>query len=250
MRSVSIDMNKYSHKRICLWSGPRNISTALMYSFAQRPDTIVYDEPLYAHYLRQTPAKDYHPGAEEVLASMENDGEKVVEMMMGDHPKEVVFFKNMCHHLLALNRTFMKNVCNVILTRDPAEVIPSFAKEIENPSMLDIGFEAQVNLLDALVKMNAQVIVIDSNTILKNPELELQKLCFEMGIPFFEEMLSWKKGPRTEDGIWAKHWYSNVHASTGFQPYREKAKVVAPQLRDLYTAALPFYNRLKEFTQN
>ena len=105
--------------RICLWSGPRNISTALMYSFAQRKDTLVFDEPLYAHYLNNTNANEYHPGAEDILSSMENDGEKVVEMMMGNYTKPVVFFKNMTHHLLNLDRTFMKNVVNVILTRNP-----------------------------------------------------------------------------------------------------------------------------------
>ena len=167
-------MSSINCKRICLWSGPRNISTALMYSFGQRPDTLVFDEPLYAHYLKNTEAKAYHPGADEVLASMETNGEKVIQMMMGNHSKEVVFFKNMCHHLLNLDTTFMRSVCNVILTRDPAEVIPSFAKEIENPSMIDIGFEAQVHLLNLLVEMGADVLVIDSNTILKNPEKELR----------------------------------------------------------------------------
>lgn len=233
-----------SCKRICLWSGPRNISTALMYSFAQRPDTTVFDEPLYGYYLKNTRAKEYHPGADEVLSSMETNGDKVIEMMMGQHPKEVVFFKNMGHHLLNLNTSFMSSVCNVILTRDPAEVIPSFAKEVENPSMIDIGFEAQVNLLHLLNDMNAQVIVVDSNTILKNPEQELTNLCSKIGIPFIKEMLSWEKGPRPEDGIWAKHWYKNVHASSGFQPYVVKNVNLEDRLVPLYQIAWPFYKKL------
>ncbi|MBK9637537.1 MAG: sulfotransferase family protein [Bacteroidetes bacterium] len=236
-------------KRICLWSGPRNISTALMYSFAQRPDTLVFDEPLYGHYLKNTDAKTYHPGADEVLASMETNGEKVIQMMMGNHPKEVVFFKNMGHHLLNLDPAFMRTVCNVILTRDPAEVIPSFAKEIENPSMLDIGFEAQVYLLNLLQEMGAEVFVIDSNTILRNPENELEKLCSNIGIPFFKDMLSWKPGPRPEDGVWAKHWYKNVHASSGFQPYKEKENILDDAFQALYQKALPFYKQLIEFSQ-
>ncbi|MBK7966995.1 MAG: sulfotransferase family protein [Bacteroidetes bacterium] len=220
-----------------------------MYSFAQRPDTVVYDEPLYGHYLNNTPAKNYHPGADEVLSTMETDGEKVIDMMMGDHPKEVVFFKNMGHHLLKLNTSFMRSVCNVILTRDPAEVIPSFAKEIENPSMVDIGFETQVNLLNLLNKMKAQVIVVDSNTILKNPGQELDKLCNTIGIPFFKEMLAWKPGPRPEDGIWAKYWYKNVHASNGFQPYKMREIILDETLQPLYQRAMPFYKQLMEFSQ-
>jgi hypothetical protein len=241
-------MSLKKHKRICLWSGPRNISTALMYSFAQRPDTVVYDEPLYGHYLKNSPAKEYHPGATEVLASMETDGDKVIRMMMGDHPREVVFFKNMGHHLLNLDTSFMRSVCNVILTRNPAEVIPSFAKEIENPSMVDIGFEAQVNLLRLLQEMRAEVLVIDSNTILKNPKQELSKLCDNIGIPFFEEMLSWEPGARPEDGVWAKHWYKNVHASSGFQPYQPKENTLDDSLKPLYQEALPFYKKLMEFS--
>jgi Sulfotransferase domain len=242
-------MSSKNCKRICLWSGPRNISTALMYSFAQRPDTLVFDEPLYGHYLKNTDAKAYHPGADEVLASMETNGEKVIQMMMGNHSKEVVFFKNMCHHLLNLNTAFMRSVCNVILTRDPAEVIPSFAKEIKNPSMIDIGFETQVNLLNFLQEMGADVLVIDSNTILKNPEQELRKLCEAIGIPFFKEMLAWKPGPRSEDGVWAKYWYKNVHASSGFQPYQPKQNILDDALKPLYQKAMPLYSQLMEYSQ-
>lgn len=237
-------MSSENCKRICLWSGPRNISTALMYSFAQRPDTVVYDEPLYGHYLKNTDAKAYHPGADEVLASMETNGEKVIQMMMGNHSKEVVFFKNMGHHLLNLDTSFMSSVCNVILTRDPAEVIPSFAKEIENPSMIDIGFEAQVHLLTLLQEMGADVLVIDSNTILKNPELELRKLCSKIGIPFYTEMLSWEMGARPEDGVWAKYWYKNVHNSRGFQPYVAKDLVLEDRFKPLYESTAPLYKKL------
>ena len=135
-------MSNSSIKRICLWSGPRNVSTALMYSFAQREDTLVYDEPLYGYYLSQTEAKNYHPGADEVLDTMENNGDKVIEMIMGEHHRPVVFFKNMTHHLLDLDRSFMKNIVNVILTRDPVEMLPSFADVIDNPGMEDIGMNS------------------------------------------------------------------------------------------------------------
>ena len=140
-------MSKDNITRICLWSGPRNISTALMYSFAQRKDTTVFDEPLYAYYLSQTKARKYHPGAEDILSSMENNGEKVIETMMGYHPKPIVFFKNMTHHLLDLDRSFMKDVVHIILTRDPVEMLPSFAKVIADPNMEDVGDASHLDLL-------------------------------------------------------------------------------------------------------
>ena len=134
-------------KRICLWSGPRNISTALMYAFAQRKDTKVFDEPLYAFYLKQHPrAKDYHPGAEEILESMENDGDKVVKMMLENEEKPVLFFKHMTHHLLDLDKTFMNNTINIILTRDPEDMLPSFDKVIDKPSIDDVGYALHILL--------------------------------------------------------------------------------------------------------
>ena len=235
-------------KRICLWSGPRNISTALMYSFAQRPDTIVFDEPLYGYYLEQTKAKEYHPGAEEVLRKMECDGEKVVEFMMGNFPSEVVFFKNMCHHLLDLDRSFMKDTINLILTRHPAQVITSFSKEIPNPTLLDIGIKTQAELLNDLHNRNSNILVIDSNELLKSPEQNLKLLCEKLDIPFSEKMLVWDKGPKEYDGCWAPHWYNNVHQSTGFQPYEEKTLNVPNHLTDLLNEAMPYYNELSLYT--
>lgn len=235
-----------STKRLCLWSGPRNISTALMYSFAQRPDTTVFDEPLYGYYLKQTIAKEYHPGAIEIMNSMECDGSKVVDFMMGEFDADVVFFKNMCHHLLELDTAFMQDTINLILTRHPAQVITSFSKEIPNPSLLDIGIKTQAELLKELLDCNAHVLVIDSNELLKAPEQYLNLLCGKLGIPFYKEMLSWEKGPKSYDGPWAPHWYSNVHNSTGFQSYEEKALTVPEHLNDLLNEALPYYLELKK----
>ena len=239
-----------STKRICLWSGPRNISTALMYSFAQRPDTLVFDEPLYGYYLKQTAAKEYHPGAEDVMNTMECDGSKVVDFMMGAFTSEVVFFKNMCHHLLELDRSFMKDTINLILTRHPAQVISSFSKEIPNPSLLDIGIKTQAELLNELVNRNAHVVVVDSNELLKSPEQYLTLLCEKLNIPFYPNMLSWEKGPKDYDGCWAPHWYKNVHQSTGFQPYEEKTLMVPENLNDLLKEAMPYYLELKAHSIN
>jgi hypothetical protein len=148
-----------------------------MYSFAQRKDAVVYDEPLYGFYLSHTNAKEYHPGADEVIKSLENDGDKVVKMMMGPQPKPVVFFKNMTHHLLDIDRSFMKQVHNIILTRDPVEMLPSFAKEIKNPTMKDVGYEDHIELLNDLNKMDVSPIVIDSKQLLLNPPKILHELC-------------------------------------------------------------------------
>ena len=126
--------------RICLWSGPRNISTALMYSFAQRSDTAVFDEPLYAHYLSKTAAREYHPGAEQVIAEMENDGEKVVrDLILGNHDAPVLFFKHMTHHLNDLDWGFMQQTVNIILTRDPYDMLPSYAKQVEQHALHDVA---------------------------------------------------------------------------------------------------------------
>jgi len=233
-------------KKICLWSGPRNISTALMYSFAQRPDTIVFDEPLYGYYLKETIAKEYHPDAELVMHSMQCNGNQVIDFMMGNFSSQVVFFKNMCHHLLELDRKFMNDTINVILTRHPAQVITSFAKEIPNPSLLDIGIKTQAELLEELIKENANVVVIDSHELLKSPATYLSLLCDRLGIPFYENMLTWEKGAKSYDGCWASHWYENVHRSSGFQVYEEKSEVVPEHLSSLLHEALPHFLKLKQ----
>jgi hypothetical protein len=216
-----------------------------MYSFAQRPDTLVFDEPLYGYYLKQTAAKEYHPGAEDVMNTMECDGSKVVDFMMGAFTSEVVFFKNMCHHLLDLDRSFIKDTINLILTRHPAQVISSFSKEIPNPSLLDIGIKTQAELLNELVNRNAHVVVVDSNELLKSPEQYLALLCEKLNIPFYPTMLTWDKGPKDYDGCWAPHWYKNVHQSTSFQPYEEKTLIVPENLNDLLKEAMPYYLELK-----
>lgn len=235
-------------KRVCLWSGPRNISTALMYSFAQRNDTKVYDEPLYAHYLSNTEADEYHPGAEDVLTTLENDGNKVIEMMMGSHDTSVVFFKNMTHHLLDLDKAFMKDVINVILTRDPLEMLPSFDAVIENPSMRDVGYELHMDLLDYFEKRGIEPIVLDSKNVLLNPEGVLNVLCDRIGIPFKNEMLKWEPGARLEDGVWAEYWYSSVHKSTHFSTYKPKIAPFPKQLVPLLEECNKHYERLSKLS--
>lgn len=232
-------------KRICVWSGPRNISTALMYSFAQRNDTTVVDEPLYAHYLTSTPADEYHPGAEEVIADQENDGQKVIDdVVFGEYETPVVFFKHMTHHLVDLDWSFLKDTINVILTRDPRDMLPSIVKQIPNPTMQDVGYAAHLELLNYLNGIGQNPLVIDSKEVLMNPRKKLTEFCDYVGIPFDEAMLSWEAGARPEDGIWAKHWYHNVHKSTGFQAYQPKKEPIPEGLEELLSECMKLYDKL------
>ncbi len=234
-----------STKRICLWSGPRNISTTLMYSFAQRKDTKVFDEPLYAHYLSKTEAKNYHPVAKEIIATMENDGEKVIRMMMGKHETPIVFFKNMTHHLLAVDRDFMKDCINIILIRDPVEMLPSFEKVIKNPKMIDVGYVLTTELYDYLRGEGIPPIILDTRKVLLNPRKVLKKLCDLIGITFDEAMLRWKAGARPEDGIWAPYFYGNIHRSTGYIPYQPKTEPFPEKLIPLLKECKPHYEQLR-----
>lgn len=230
-------------KRICLWSSPRNISTAMMYSFAQRPDTIVFDEPLYAHYLRVTGID--HPGAAETLESQENDGEKVVrEIILGDYDKPVAFFKQMTHHLIELNEYFLAKVCNILFIRNPKQIIASYAQVRPNVTMQDIGMEKQWHLFNSLKEKNNHFVVLDSNEILKSPEKVLHDLCDALQIPFYKEMLHWEPGAKKEDGVWAKYWYANVHQSTGFEKQKTSNRPLPEYLEPLYNESKKYYDLL------
>ncbi|HVR30587.1 MAG TPA: sulfotransferase family protein [Thermoanaerobaculia bacterium] len=229
--------------RINLWSGPRNVSTALMYSFAQRSDTRVVDEPLYAHYLRVSGAE--HPGCEEVLASQEQDGERVVrEVILGDCDRAVLFAKQMAHHLVALDRSFLARCANVLLTRDPREVLPSLAQNLATPTLRDTGYAVLTELLDQLDAIGQDPPVLDGRELLRDPRAVLGELCRRLGIGFEEAMLSWSPGGRPEDGVWAPHWYAGVHRSSGFEPYAPKNESFPAPLRPLLEECTPHYQRL------
>lgn len=231
--------------RICMWSGPRTISTALMYSFAQRADTTVVDEPLYAHYLRVTPADTYHPGADEVLASMEQDGEAVVRnVIFGDYPTAYVFFKQMTHHLVDLDTSFLDRTINVILTRDPRDMLRSYAAVVDTPSVVDTGYPQNAALFDSLAARGQEPVVVDSTLTLVDPEAVLRQLCDRIGMPFDPAMLRWEPGPRSEDGVWAKHWYASVHQSSGFGPPRRHSGALPAHLTGLVDECLPYYEKL------
>lgn len=233
--------------RIAMWSGPRNISTAMMRSFESRGDCAVADEPLYAHYLRETGAD--HPGRDEVIASHEPDWRKVVASLLGPVPdaRPVWYQKHMAHHLLpSIERAWIAGLTNCFLVRDPAEVITSFIKIVPNPRPEDLGLPQQLELFEAeRARLGHVPPVIDGADVLRDPRRTLSALCAAIGIPFRESMLSWKPGPRTSDGVWAKHWYASVEKSTGFEPYRPKNEEVPVRLRSVHNECAAMYDALR-----
>jgi hypothetical protein len=217
-----------------------------MYSFAQRGDTRVFDEPLYGHYLTRDEARYYHPGADEIIRSMESDGAKVVqEVLLGEHDMPVVFFKNMTHHLVDLDWGFLERLDNVLLTRNPREVVLSFSRNVHRPSLKDTGFAAQADLYRFLRDRGCDPPVLDAREVLLNPSGVLSKLCERLEIPFDPGMLQWPAGARPEDGVWARHWYASVHRSTGFHPYRENHVELEPHLERLAEECRPYYEQLR-----
>ncbi len=232
--------------RINCCSGPRNISTALMYSFAQRPDTTALDEPLYAHYLRVTGR--VHPGRDEVLATRDPDGEQVVaEVMLGAYDTPVVFFKQMAHHIVDLDRAFLGECRNILLVREPTEMLASLAVRLDDATLADTGLEVQVELLDSIMEAGEEPVVLDATVLRSDPRAALTELCGRLGIDFEEAMLSWPAGPKPEDGVWAKHWYDAAHSSTGFRPWEPSTVTVPDHLRPVLDVAIPLHARLAEY---
>lgn len=228
---------------INLISGPRNVSTALMYSFAQRKDTLVMDEPFYGHYLRLTGI--IHPGRKRIMNSMSNDINEVTNNLLDkNHRNQIIFLKNMAHHHIDVDERFFFSVKNVFLIRNPAELLVSFSKVIKDPSIHDIGVKKAWELYHQLLEANEKPIVIDSGELLKDPVLMLEKLCKSIEISFDPYMLTWPSGARKEDGIWAKYWYHNVHKSTGFIKSEPSDVTVSDELKPVYDEAINYYNEL------
>lgn len=229
--------------RINMWSSPRNLSTAMMYSWRQRDDTTVIDEPIYAHYLTVTGRR--HPGDEEVLAAQNHDGEAVVrDVMLGAYDTPVVFFKQMAKHIVGLDRGFLAQFENVLLTRDPHDMLTSLQVQLPDATIDDTGLPELVDLLDTLIAAGEEPLVIESMSLLHDPRAVLTELCARLGVAFDEAMLSWSPGPKPEDGIWAPHWYGGVHRSTGWEPYQRKRARLDPAVAPVLDEAMPLYERL------
>jgi hypothetical protein len=240
--------SKATPMRIAIWSGPRNISTALMRSWGSRADTTVVDEPFYAFYLQKTGKK--HPGAEEVVAGGETDWRKIIEQLTGPIPngRKIFFQKQMTHHLLPeVGRRWLGSVTNCFLIRDPAEVITSYIKKNPDPALEDLGFVQQTEIFDWVRGKTGSVPpIIDAKDVLQNPGRILRLLCDAVDVEFDDAMLSWPPGLRESDGIWAKYWYPEVARSTSFQPYRPKNEAVPDRLREIHDRCRECYDRLYE----
>jgi hypothetical protein len=235
--------------RVAMWSGPRNISTAMMRSWGNRGDTVVIDEPFYACYLKATGKE--HPGAAEVITTGEIDWRKVVAHLTGPVPKgkSIFFQKQMTHHLLPeIDREWLGAVTNCFLIRQPREVIASYLKKREDPALEDVGFVQQAEIFDFVRARTRSVPpIVDAKDVVENPERILQLLCDALGVEFNDSMLSWPPGLRETDGVWAKYWYGEVAKSTSFQPYRPRNDEVPPRFREIYVRCRECYRRLYEY---
>ncbi len=235
--------------RIAMWSGPRNISTAMMRSWGNRADTFVVDEPFYAFYLNTTRKK--HPAANEVIAFGETDWRRVIARLTGPTPDDrpIFFQKQMTHHLLPeVDRQWLSAVTNCFLLRDPREVIASYVKKREEPTLADLGFVQQAEIFDFVrARTNSVPPVIDAKDVLENPKRTLHLLCEAIGVKFSDSMLSWPPGLRETDGVWAKHWYDEVAKTTSFQPYQARDLKVPARFQEIHDRCREFYDRLCEY---
>jgi Sulfotransferase domain len=226
--------------RVAIWSGPRNISTALMRSFGARPDTLVVDEPLYAYYLTVTGLD--HPGRDEVMASQPTRWEDVAAALTGPLPSwvEVHYQKHMAHHLLPqVGREWLAELRNAYLVREPAYVVASYAKVRAEPTLADLGYVQQAEIF-----RRHGGPVVDAEDLLRDPPGVLSQLCAALGIRYYPGMLAWPAGGRDTDGVWARYWYTAVQASTGFAAPDPTPVEVPKRLRRLVELARPYYDEL------
>ncbi len=253
--------------RIAAWSGPRNISTAMMRSWGARPGCFVTDEPLYANYLRVTGID--HPGREETMQADPRPCGEVCQWLAGDVPggRPVWYQKHMAHHLIGPRTpggarvdlgtgweqrdegglAWMDALHHVMLVREPREMLASFARVIPNPNADDLGLPQQVELQDWLVRTTgAAAPVLVAADVLRDPAGVLRELCACLGVPWTDAMLNWEPGPRDTDGVWAPHWYANVEASTGFAPYVPKDVMIPEHLADVLAECQRLYDSLLE----
>jgi sulfotransferase family protein len=230
--------------RIAMWSGPRNISTAMMRAFENRPDTVVVDEPFYAFYLDRTGID--HPMREEVIASQPSDWRVVAESLFAPVDAAVFYQKHMTHHLLPeVDRGVVDGLVNCFLVRDPREMLASYVKKRESVTLTDLGVAVQLELFErARRKSGATPPVLLASDVLRDPRGMLQRFCAAVGIAFDARMLSWPAGRRVSDGVWAPHWYGEVERSTGFAPYAPRRVELPPALEALAAECAPYFDAL------
>ncbi len=229
--------------RIAMWSGPRNISTAMMRAWGNRADCRVMDEPFYGAYLATT--RKPHPMRDEVVAAMETGWDRVAETCASAADAPVVYQKHMCQHMLpGTPREWMKSCRHAFLIRPPEAVAASFKRRWDGMAEEDLGFVQQAELFDEITALTGRrPPVVEARDVLEAPEASLRALCAALEVPFDPAMLEWAPGRRDTDGVWAPHWYAAVEASTGFAPYRDPGP--APEeLAGIVASCRPAYERL------
>lgn len=235
-------------QRIAMWSGPRNISTALMRAFENRADTCVIDEPLYAYYLKSTGVD--HPGRDGIIAAYDTDYDAVTTYLSEGIPGkcEIFYQKQMAHHVQADDALdWLSELCNVFLIRDPKAMLLSLSKVLPAVTLHDTGLPQQLRLVEFLRSRGKKIVVLDSRKVLENPQPQLRRLCAHLGMAFDEAMLSWPAGPRASDGIWAPYWYDVVLRSTGFAPYKPKQEKFPDTLQDVLAKCEVCYQSLRQY---
>ena len=228
---------------IYMWSGPRNLSTALMRSFENREDTKVWDEPFYAYYLKET--KKNHPLANEIINKYETNLEKIIDLVTAE--KDFIYFqKHMSHHIIKkIPINWITKGINCFLIRHPKEVLLSYIQKNDLIDSNDLGYPAQLRLFNYIKTSNKKILVIDAKDLSEKPEIILKKICKKINIPFTEKMLNWPKGRRDSDGIWEKIWYKNVKSSTSFNKILNKEYEIPKKYNHIYNECLKIYDQLK-----
>ncbi len=227
-----------------IWSGPRNVSTALMYAFRERPDTTVVDEPLYAAYLARFPAI-LHPGRDEVLASQPTDHGAVIDRLLSDDwSTEVVVAKQMAAHLTGIATDWLDACANIVLVRAPEPVVASYTEQVAEATVDQLGYTAQAALVERALARGERPIVLETSRLLADPSGVLRRCCELLDLPWTDAMLSWDAGPVPEDGVWARHWYARTHLSTGFGRPRQRDLDLPDDLAEVAAAARPLYEQI------
>ena len=229
--------------KIAMWSGPRNLSTALMYSFANRRDMCAVDEPFYAAYLSQTGLN--HPMRDDVIMSQNVNTDDVISDLLSPHDAQHQYQKHMTQHMLpTISRNWLSHVNNIFLIRHPARVLASWTNKHDVPNLSDIGFSQQLDIYERVIAMELPAVIVESSDIRARPEQTLRALCSAIGLKWDPAMLTWPSGPKPFDGVWAKHWYDAVHRSTCFSGEEGELPALSGKLAEINKEALPLYQRL------
>ena len=233
-------------KIIAMWSGPRNVSTALMRSFENRSDCFVSDEPFYSYFLYKTGLK--HPLSDKIIKSGLIDYNKIIKYITGHTPfsKNIWYQKHMAHHILeGVNMDWIKNMANCLLIRHPSDVILSYSKKNEIDNIQQLGYLQQIKIYKMLTEeTGVSPIIIDAQDLLKEPRKMLIEICKNLKIKFNDKMLLWPPGGRKTDGIWGKHWYKQVEVSTGFNPYLKTDRTIPLRYQYLNNECMKYYDFL------